>query len=689
MFMSRKFVTRHTGTHSMQLVLTAFLATTALSGIALAQTASSAKKSTVLEQIVVTASGFEQNVKDAPASITVVTREELEKGSITNLTDALKGVQGVAVSGVATEKDITIRGLPGSYTLILVDGKRQNTRDSRTNGSAGYEQSFIPPVSAIDRIEVVRGPMSSLYGSDAMGGVINVITRKVGDKWSGSITTEGTMQQHSEFGDSGQVSWYANGPILKDMLGLQLWGKGFKRGEDSVISGMAAHRDYDLAGRMTFTPNENHDFYLGGGVARLKREADIGKSSSSNSDRVYTRDHWNASHTGRWDWGTTELSIQQEWGQRDTIGNNRKPKIRNTVVDAKATVPFEALGSHTMTFGGQFNEAYLTDENPGYRTGVVGNFSVYQWAVFLENEWRIVDNFALTGGLRLDEHEVYGQHFSPRLYGVWDATDQLTIKGGVSTGFKAPEIRQIAPGYVSTTGGGGCSYTGRACGVILAEPNLTPETSTSYELAALWENDAVALGATLFYTEFKDKISNALVLDSAGGYTYWSEDTNYRMWRYFNIDNAVIKGVELTGAWYATDSLTFRGSYTYTDSEQRSGDFAGFPLTRTPKHMANLRGEWITPVEGLQTWAAVNYHGEEINSGARIGSNGAAVTINGAPGRKYDGYATLDIGASYTLNENVDFKAAIYNVLDKQVEVQDFNDVGEGRRFWVSMTAKF
>ena len=111
---------------------------------------------TVLQQIVVTASGFEQNVKDAPASITVVTREDLEKGSYRDLTDALREVQGVSVTGIANEKDIFIRGLPGAYTLILVDGKRQSTRDARTNGNSGFEQSFVPPVSAIERIEVVR-----------------------------------------------------------------------------------------------------------------------------------------------------------------------------------------------------------------------------------------------------------------------------------------------------------------------------------------------------------------------------------------------------------------------------------------------------------------------------------------------------------------------------------------------------
>ena len=455
---------------------------------------------TVLQQIVVTASGFEQNVKDAPASITVVTREDLERGSYRDLTDALREVQGVSVTGIANEKDIFIRGLPGAYTLILIDGKRQSTRDARTNGNSGFEQSFVPPVSAIERIEVVRGPMSSLYGSDAMGGVINIITRKVGDVWSGSVTTEGTVQQHSKFGNSGQVSWYANGPILKDQLGLQVWGRGFNRGEDRILSGTTGAKEYDFNGRLTFTPNEDHDIYLEGGKTRLRRSAEPGDTlAAATLNSTYntnTRDHWSLSHTGRWGPTTSEFSFQQEWSERTNFTRNirtgrvtedpRSPEVRNTVLDGKFTTPFDLFGNHTLVTGGQYFEARLTDQNPGRRTGRDETFSATQWALFVEDEWRIVDNFALTGGLRLDNHEKYGNHFSPRLYGVWSATDELTIKGGISTGFRAPEIRQIAPGYAYTTGGGGCTYgPSGTCGVIIGDPNLEAEKSTSYEVAAL------------------------------------------------------------------------------------------------------------------------------------------------------------------------------------------------------------
>ena len=658
---------------------------------------------TVLETIVVTASGFEQNVKDAPASITVVTREELEKGAFRDLTDALREVQGVAVTGVANEKDIYIRGLPGAYTLILVDGKRQSTRDARPNGSSGFEQSFIPPTAAIERIEIVRGPMSSLYGSDAMGGVINIITRKVSDVWSGSVTTEGTLQQHSKFGNSVQTSFYANGPILKDILGLQVWGRGFRRGEDNFLSGVTGAKEGDLTGRLTLTPNEDHDIFLQGGLSRIERQARPGNTlaaTDAGTEPNHDRDHWSLSHTGRWGPTTSEFSIQQEWGQRTVynydratgryVRNARSPEIRNTVIDGKFTTPFDLLGEHTLVTGGQYLEGRLSDQNPGRRTGITETFSVEQWAIFAEDEWRITDDFALTTGLRLNHHEVYGENLTPRIYGVWNATEDLTIKGGVSTGFRAPDIRQIAPGYAMTTGGSGCSYgpTG-TCGVIIGDPDLEAETSTSYEIGAVWETGDVALGGTYFYTDFKDKISNALVLDGSGVPVRWSEDPNYRLWYNYNIDDAVIQGVELTATWYATPDITLRGSYTYTHSEQQTGDFAGFPLARTPEHMANVRLDWVTPVEGLEAWVSGNYHGEEIAAGARIGTNGDPVTINGQPGRKYDAYATFDIGAKYDIGEGFMMNAAVYNVFDKEIEQTDFNTVVEGRRFWLSLTKTF
>ncbi len=657
-----------------------------------------------LDQIVVTATGFEQSVKDAPASISVITREELEKGSFRDLADALREVQGVTVTGIANEKDVFIRGLPGSYTLILVDGKRQSTRDARANGNSGFEQSFIPPVSAIDRIEVVRGPMSSLYGSDAMGGVINIITRKVSDKWTGTVTADGTLQQHDYFGNSAQGSFYTSGPLIHRMLGLQMWGRGFGRQEDEILSGITGAREGNIGGRLTFSPNENHDLMLESGFTRIRRDASKWGTLEETANDTYNvndRKYWSLTHEGRWGPTTSNFSIMQEWADRRNFTENprssafdknpRSPEIRNTIVDGKFTTPFELLGNHTLVTGGQWFNARLTDQNPGYRTGRDETFSINQWALFAEDEWRLTDTFSITNGLRMDHHEVYGEHFSPRSYGVWRPTENLTVKGGVSTGFRAPEIRQIAPGYAYTTGGQGCSYgPDGTCGVIIADPNLQAETSVSYEIGAVWDSLAgFTASATYFHTDFKDKISNALVLDAAGRPVRWAEDPNYRLWYNYNIDDAVIQGVELAATWKATDTISIRGSYTFTDSEQKTGNYAGFPLARTPEHMANARLDWITPVAGLDTWVAVNYHGSEIVGGARIGTNGTPVLINGMAGRKYDAYATMDVGLSYDFTDQLTLNAAVYNVFDKEIEPTDFNTVIEGRRLWVSMSATF
>ncbi|MCO4318928.1 TonB-dependent receptor [Phyllobacterium sp. 21LDTY02-6] len=658
----------------------------------------------MLKQIVITATGFEQTINDAPASITVVPGEELKKGVYRDLTDALKDVQGVAVTGSAAEKDVFIRGLPGSYTLFLVDGKRQSTRDARTNGNSGFEQSFMPPANAIERIEVIRGPMSSLYGSDAMGGVINVITKKVSDRWSGSLTVDGTVQEHSKFGNSLQGSYYLTGPLVPDLIGAQIWGRGLKREEDNIVSGTPEQEDVDVTGRITITPNEDHDIRLELGKTRLRRETTVGNTAASGADsyNYNDRDHWSISHTGRWGPTTSEFSFQQEraertnfnWdnGTRSYIENLRSPQIRNSVLDGKFTTPFELYGDHTLVTGGQFMQSVLTDQNPGRRTGLDEEFSVDQWALFAEDEWWITQDFSLTGGLRLDHHDIYGSHFSPRGYAVWHANEQLTFKGGISTGFRAPEIRTIAPGYAYATGGAGCSYgPNGTCGVIIGDPDLQPEKSTSYEASILWDNQSgLRLGATYFYTDFKDKISNALVMDADGNPVRWSEDRNYRLWYSFNIDEAVMQGVELTFNWEATDTISLRGNYTYTDSEQQTGEYMGLPLARTPKHMASLRADWTTPVDGLSVWAAGNYHGEETNAGARIGTAGEPVYRNGkVVARKYKPYATFDLGGSYDFSENVTLNAAVYNVFDKRVGVDDFNTVVDGRRFWVSMTSQF
>lgn len=654
--------------------------------------------------IVVTATTREQSVIDAPASISVITAEQLAKRPIADLTDALRDVEGINITGASNARDIYIRGMPGAYTLLLVDGIRQSTRDSRTNGTGGYEQSFTPPAAAIERIEVVRGPMSTLYGSDAIGGVINIITRTVPERWGGSVGADYVLQQHGSSGDWWQGNYYLAGPIIGDTLGLQSWGRVYRRSEDDIVGGTWGGRDYNLTGRLGWRPAEGQDVVIEGTSMRVKRVATAGETladTGTSNYNVTRRKAGSIRWNGDWDWATSKLSVLRESSHYRSFTAKddgytqavRNPKITNTVIDALMNVPLgpTPLGEHTLSFGGQYIWNRLTDINPGLRDNVAHRFEVWQRALFLEDEWQVLPSLALTGGLRFDDHQIYGGHWSPRLYAVWDAAPALTVKGGVSTGFRAPEVRVIAPGYAYTTGGSGCSYgpTG-TCGVIISDPDIKPETSTNYEFSLLYHpSPRLTVSGTAFHTEFRNKIESALVYNADGSIARWSEDTNYRLYYNYNVGKARVRGVEVTARWKPLANLALKAGYTYTDSRQQTGAYAGYPLTQTPKHMANARADFDAS-NRLALWTALTYRGDEVNSGLRVGTNGKPI-YDGTTivGRRYPAYFQADIGGSYRVRDGVTVKLGLYNLTDKRLNVADYNMQGDGRRFWMGINADF
>ncbi len=626
-------------------------------------TAADAPPPSTLDQVVVTASGFAQRIEDAPASITIITGEELRRKSFRDLGDALRDVEGVAVNGGANETDISLRGMPPDYTLILVDGKRQSARESRVNGNRGYEQSFIPPAEAIERIEIVRGSMSSLYGSDAIGGVINIITRKVAADWGGALTLDYTAQQHGDQGNARQAQFFLNGPVRRDLLGLQLWGRYLDRQADDDVErtgGFTQARHRDLTARLALTPSQYQEVLLEVGATRL----DNGQGTSANwatREQQNDRDHASLSYKGQWDWGSAELSAAHETASRrgratpeQTDVYGREPEVENTVVDAKLVRPWRA---HTVTAGAQWNQGRVHDWNQGLNDHRQYTFAVVQRALFAEDEWSLTERLALTAGLRVDDHDQYGSHLNPRLYAVWHASPAWTFKGGVSRGFKAPEIRAVVPGY---------AYLRRNRWVMLGNPDLKPETSTTYELSALWsDRDGLSAGATVFYNDFKDKLSTVTTTETWNGYLIMER---------VNVDRARIAGIELNGRWAVTPAVALKANYSYTDSEQQSGAGRGAPLTLTPEQKAHVGVDW-TPSPRLRLWAAANYYGKEYGT-----------TVGAAPA---PGYTTADLGGSFELNPSLAFNAALYNLNDKRLDEATYGTVNYGRRLWVSASYRF
>ena len=271
-----------------------------IAGLLLAQNSLTANESTILEDVKVTsASGYEQKLVDAPASISVISKEDLQKKPYANLLDAVKDIEGVDI-GESTDKsgqgNVSMRGMGADYTLVLIDGKKQNNNgDIYPNDFGGLQFANIPPLSMIERIEVVRGPMSTLYGADAMGGVINIITKKISKEWTGSISHSRTFQTDSSWGNKDTTDVSIMGPLIDNKLGLSLrgsfydneasnpqWANATYNGIDASKSNNSFgangktmdNQNWTFGTGLTFTPNDNHT---------IKADFDIAKQKYDNS----------------------------------------------------------------------------------------------------------------------------------------------------------------------------------------------------------------------------------------------------------------------------------------------------------------------------------------------------------------------------------------------------------------------
>ncbi|MBA1271895.1 TonB-dependent receptor domain-containing protein [Stutzerimonas azotifigens] len=650
---------------------------------------------------VVTASGFEQKVTDAPASISVISAEELQQKRYNNLAQALGDVEGIDI-GQGTGKtgglNISIRGMPSQYTLILIDGRRQNAAGNVTpNGFNETSTSFMPPLSAIERIEVIRGPMSTLYGSDAMGGVINIITKKVANEWGGSLTLDHTFQENRDFGNTSNASLYASGPLIDNLLGLQLRGSVFNRDESDLSYGNGVDvskrgpspvegRVHNLGARLDLTPHENHDFALDverGRQVYNNDECQLGTldglnnsctapstNASGYADELrFEREQVALTHTARLGFGTLDSSLMHN--TTETIGRTipgtigtptsvpgatggaaRELETTNLVFDTKLVAPIGE--SHIGTVGAQWWKAEMTD-------GIAQtDFEQKTWALFAEDEWRLRDDLALTLGARYDDHEAFGGHVSPRAYLVWNAADSWTLKGGVSRGYRTPDLNDLHGGINGATGQGAI--------ITIGNPNLEPETTTSTEFGVYFDNLAgFNANATLFHNKFKDKIaagdpiSDPLCAGNTGGTCS----------QQINVDEAVTQGLELAGSWQFAPAWTLSANYTYTDSEQKSGDNKGEPLTNTPEHLANAQLRWQT-TDRLNLWLKSEYRGERArftsgydNLANANGSYSTNQSIYDTLGKNTKAYTLFHLGGSFRASENVTLNATIYNLLDK------------------------
>ena len=532
---------------------------------------------------VYSASAYAQKITEAPASVSIVTSEDIDAFGYRTLEDVLRSVRGFYVTNDRNYSYLGMRGFsrPGDYNariLLLVDGHRMN---DNVFGSALLGTEFALDVDIIERIEIVRGPSSSLYGTSAFFAVINVITKK--GEGVGGFDVAGSL---GSFGTSrGRVSF----------------GKGFANGAQFLLSGSAYESDgqHELYYPEFDTPESNFGVardvdgdksthFLGkfraGGfrLAALHGSRDKTVPTASFGtifgdpragtvetqqfvDAQYERtlaSRWHAGARVYYDRyaydGTYPYPGDEEGGAPSSVLN--LDFARGNRWGAEVTLRKRVAQRHTLAVGSEYRrnfrqDQYNYDVNP-YHQYLDDRRSSTNWAVYVQDEMKLHERLLVNLGLRHDQYDTFGGTTNPRAALIYTPASRTTLKLLYGQAFRAPNAYELF---------------WRQDDVAKANPVLRPETNSTSEFVleqAL--TSAVRVGVTAFHYRVDDLISQ-------------QTDPFDELLVYNNVDRIDARGLELEAEGKWSSGLLARTSYTYQNSRNHA---THQPLTNSPAHVA-------------------------------------------------------------------------------------------------------
>ncbi|UYI50019.1 TonB-dependent receptor [Vibrio natriegens] len=639
-------------------VLSVAVATTFISGTVFAETAQTSNT----EVMVVTATKNQTYVRDAPASITVIDNETLNRtpaNDVASVLETVPGLQVVRTSG--SEPYITIRGLKNNnsardnYTLMLINGRRITSAETMVRG-ATFDFSSIP-MSAIDHIEVIRGPMSSLYGSDALGGVVNVILKQPTDDTQVNASLSYSQPENGG-GAMEKGNIFVSGAGIPDKL-LYTVTAEFSHQDDwfpddvnsgNTFSGNAEEERSGLHTSLNWLINDANTVLFDAGYMKNDRTfPDADKDDTSDDDITNSEKYTLAvGHQGLWGWGDSDVYYLYE--HSEIYDDNSHPllgvtnsKQQNHSLDGKLTLTnFErqviTTGINATTTSIDIDKNYDGKQTTG------------QQAIFIQDQISLTETFAATLSGRFTHHDDFGSDFTPRAYLVYNPTDRFTVKGGYAEGFKTPTIYQTSEDFSLVSCGGSCYLTGN--------PDLKAETSKTYELASSYNADHWFVQATVFYNEISNMIDRDTSTRASGWITYQ------------NIDEAESKGVELEGQLDILDNIDLTANATYTNAKDKSDDTS---LENVARWLSNVSLNWYA-TDRLSLYTSANYTGKQWDGDTWL-----------------DPYVVANLGGSYDFNSNWTVKAGVTNFLDENLESddQDYSENVVGRTYFVTLDMSF
>ncbi|WP_077511472.1 TonB-dependent siderophore receptor [Sphingomonas sp. LM7] len=568
------------------------------------------------DQIVVVASGVEQEAETTGRSITVLDRATIETRQTVSLSDLLATTPGVTSTrngGPGALTAVRIRGAEDAQTLVLIDGVRANDPSSP---SAAFDFGNLL-TSAVERVEILRGPNSVIWGSQALGGVVNVVTQAPVDGIA--------ARANAEYGYADQISANAAIAAGNDTVQGALTGGYFRTdGVSQAASGTEAdgYRQYNASGRLRveFAPGFGADLRGYYANSRLEIDGFPAPAYSFADTDEYTTGQELYGYAGLFaDFGPlsnrvafTIADINRDGFDPSIPGDGPAYLYRGRSERYEYRGDAKLVDQLRVTFGAERENLRFYDGADTYRADIT---SFYGQAIVTP-----VEAVTLTAGIRNDDHSRFGGQTTWGVNAAVKPLDNTLLRASYGEGFKAPTLYQLfAPFYGTDT--------------------LQPETAKSWE-AGIEQSalgGAAKLGVTWFHRDTRNQIDFDLV-----------------SFTYANIARTSAEGVEIELALKPVEAFTVTANYTYTDAENRSAGYEGNQLARRPQDTASLSADYRLPF-GLSLGGTVTIVGDSFNDQGNF--------------TPIDGFALGSIRAEMPIGDRFAVYGRVENVTDEQYEV--------------------
>ena len=608
-----------------------------------------------VDEVVVTATRRERNLKNVPITIQVITAEEIQKSQAPDFQSFLENeFSGINFTNEGGMPNINMMGFGGKYVLFLMDGERMA---GETFDNIDYDRIDL---ENIERIEVIKGASSSLYGSNALGGVINIITKDAQKPLELSANyLYNTQEDHKTNLSVGtKQRWgsvrvpvfynFRQPYIIVDKEPLKTYKNGVPHYSRMGELNVAGFTNYGASPKLTFDLSPKWNLSLAPSYYFSERNAGT-QSSKKLRDRYY-----NYSGALKSDYKITDsktLSLSAAYDRYDkykyyVLLNEKDKSYENSILRVGGQYNQSIKEKHSLVAGAEVN----SDELLSFRftnTGEEAKKNAQNYALFTQQEWALSEDFTLVTGVRMDYHSLFQQYLTYRLSGMFKI-DAFTLRGGYASGFRSPTLKELYTNWFHPWGGGF---------QIMGNKKLTPETSHNTTFSVDFNAKKWNITAITQFSKVKDKIA-----------LYWSRSKDTI--RYVNhAGNTDIISSELSGTYRPSRYFRLKGSYAYYVSSNSRSDVR--PHTFTAK------------VEYVEQ-SDLKYLPNVLLSGKYLA--GSDIYDNKNTYTHYEGYGLWRLQLSKKLPYHFILNAGVDNLFDYIAPTTSFySTTSPGRTYFVGL----